>query len=402
MLKLKKDFPVFKNNPKIVFLDSSSGSLKPKVVIDSIKHYYENYSCNVQRSEYHISREATKIIEETREDVRKFINAKKNSEIIFTSGTTDSTNKGALSFVDVLKKDDEIIISRATHSSNVLPWKEVSLLTGAKIVIMELDDNQKITLKQIKKYITNKTKVISIETISNVIGKSNECIKIGEYISKMNIYYFLDAAQSIAHVETDVQKFKCHMLAFSGNKIMGPTGSGCLYINEKIHNIIKNKIKGGGTILNINDKLKSIPKNYPSCFEPGTPNLAAIFGLKAAIKYLNNIGFNNIIKHEQELLKYTYEQLQKIVEVTIYNPNANIGIICFNYKGIFCEDLGNKLGRDDICVRNGDNCSKLLNKFNETNMYVRVSLYIYNDKNDIDKFINSLKNAKEYLNEFFS
>ena len=395
---MREDFPMLKKD--IIYFDNGATTLKPNILIDSLKDYYENYSANAHRGDYDISLKVDKLYENTRTIIKNFINAKKESEIAFTSGTTDSLNKIIFGyFRNTLKENDEVLLTLAEHASNVLPWFELKDELKLKLNYIPLDENYELTLENVKKSITPNTKVISIAHVSNVVGDIRPIKEIIEYAHKNNILVIVDGAQSVPHIKIDVQDLDIDFLAFSAHKMCGPTGVGVLYGKEELLNNIKPIIFGGGMNASFDYDGVRIYKEAPHLLEAGTPNIADVIAFGKVVEYLNNIGIENIEKKEKELKKYLVEKLSQNENIIIYNKNSESGIVTFNYKDIFAQDLAIYLNKYNICVRAGNHCSKILKEELKVKNTCRVSLYFYNTKEEIDKLVEVLnkKNIKEEI-----
>lgn len=402
MKNVKKNFPFYNTNSSIIYFDNAATSLKPSSVIDAINNYYINYSNSPLRSEFILANECEKFIEESYKKAKHFINARNVDEIHFTYNATDSLNIVSRVLQKNINQNDEIIITTIDHSSNIAPWLELAKSTKAKIIWAKPDKNQIITLKEIKRLYSKKTKIVSMNTISNVIGKINEYKKIGNFLkNKTNTFYILDATQSISHIEVNVQESLPDFLAFSFHKMWGPTGLGILYVNNKNIKKLTPANIGGGLIENIFDSGVYTLKNHTQKFVAGTPNYAGIFGAAAAIDFINEIGYENIKKHDQKLINCFKEFLHESSVVNWYNPNPDIPIFCFNIENIFCQDAANILSHNNICVRVGDNCAKMLNVFNKDNKYIRASLSIYNNSDEIKKMFEVINKGGDILHGLF-
>ena len=395
---MREDFPMLKKD--IIYFDNGATTLKPSILIDSLKDYYENYSANAHRGDYDISLKVDKLYENTRTIIKNFINAKKESEIAFTSGTTDSLNKIIFGyFRNTLKENDEVLLTLAEHASNVLPWFELKDELNLKLNYIPLDENYELTLENVKKSITPNTKVISIAHVSNVVGDIRPIKEIIEYAHKNNILVIVDGAQSVPHIKIDVQDLDIDFLAFSAHKMCGPTGVGVLYGKEELLNNIKPIIFGGGMNASFDYYGIRIYKEAPQLLEAGTPNIADVIAFGKVVEYLNKIGIENIEKKEKELKKYLVEKLSQNENIIIYNKNSESGIVTFNYKDIFAQDLAIYLNKYNICVRAGNHCAKILKEELKVKNTCRVSLYFYNTKEEIDKLVEVLnkKNIKEEI-----
>jgi len=376
----REDFEILEKD--IIYFDNAATTLKPKVVIKKIEEYYNNYPANAHRGDYKIAYRASEEFENTRTLIKTFINAKNKEEIIFTSNATDALNKIILGN---FKKNDEVLITRTEHASNILPWQTI----GADIKYIELTKDYEVTLENIKKIVTNETKVISLAYITNTIGDTRPIKKIIEFAHKHNIIVIVDAAQAIGHMKVDVQELDVDYLAFSAHKMCGPTGVGVLYGKKELLENMKPIITGGGMNISF-DEQKYAPKKTPYKFESGTQNIAGIIAFGEAIKYLNSIGLENINKYEKELKKYA---LEKLPNIKIYNRKSD-NIILFNVDNIFSQDVAMYLDKYNICIRSGSHCAKL---FKEKNT-CRISFYFYNTKEEIDTLVKLLE-SKDILKE---
>ena len=386
----RNDFEMLANN--VVYFDNGATTLKPYILSEAISDYYNNYSANAHRGDYDISLKVDTMYEKTRELVRKFINARSTNEIVFTSGTTDSLNKIIFGyFKDKLKENDEIIITKSEHASNVLPWFELKDSNNIKIKYIELDD-LKVTLDNLKKVITQKTKVISLAHITNVAGDIRPIKEIIKFAHENNVLVIVDAAQSIAHMKVDVQDLDIDFMGFSAHKMYGPTGVGVIYGKEELLNNIKPIIFGGGMNASFSSDGVRIYDDLPQLLEAGTQNIAGVIGFGKIIEYLTNIGMDNIYKHEIELKNYLISELEKIDNIKIYNKHSESGIVAINYVDVFAQDLAIYLNKYHICVRAGNHCAKILKDEIGIKNTVRISLALYNTKEEIDYLIKVLKN----------
>ena len=387
----RDDFNILKSG--IIYFDNGATTLKPKILGEAISDYYDNYSSNAHRGDYALSIKASGRYEETRYLVKDLINAKKVSEIAFTSGATDSINKIVFGyFANILNEGDEVLLTMSEHASNLLPWFELKDRLKLKIKYIELDENHEVLLENVKKAITDKTRVISLAHISNVVGDVRPIKDICKLAHEKGILVLVDGAQSVPHLKVDVQDLDVDFLVFSAHKMCGPTGVGILYGKENLLNDIKPIIFGGGMNADFNMDGTRIYKTMPDRLEAGTPNVAGVIGFGYIIKYLMNIGFDNIHKYELELKNYLVSRLKEIKEVTIYNSHSQSGIVTINYDGIFPQDLSIYLDKYNICTRAGNHCAKILKEEIHIKNTCRISLYFYNNKEEIDKFISALKN----------
>ena len=395
-MNVDKDFPMLNKN--IIYFDNSATTLKPKCVIDGMSDYYENYSANAHRGDYNISFKVDDEIDQAREAVKKFINARRKEEIIFTSGATESLNMIVFGFFEnILKENDEVILSKSEHASNILPWYILSLKKKIKLKFIPLDEDSKITTSNLLKTITDKTKVISLAHITNVIGDTRNINEIIEIAHSNNIYTVVDASQSIPHIKTNIKEMDPDFLVFSGHKMCGPTGIGVLYGKYELLLRMMPFKCGGGMNESFSEE-KLILENIPTRFEAGTQNIAAIIGLRHAIEYIDSIGLNEIHKHEMYLKNYLIRRLKEIPYIKIYNENSESSIVLINADDIMSGDLGLYLNSKNICVRSGTHCAKMLKEESHFNDTVRISLYFYNTYEEIDKLIDALKNKNELYN----
>ena len=393
----RNDFPILKNG--LIYFDNGATTLKPQSVIDSINDYYLNYSSNIDRGEYDISFKADEAYNKARENVAKFINANTN-EMVFTSNATDSLNYIVNGyFKNILKSGDEVLLTQAEHASNILPWFNLSNEIGITLDCIPLDDNYHVTLDNVIKMINDKTKVISLAGISNVIGDIRPIKEITKYAHEHGIYVVVDGAQSVPHVKTDVKDLDIDFLAFSAHKMLGPTGVGIMFAKDKYMSLIKSLKLGGGMNESFDSPNEIKLKEYPKVLEAGTPNIAGVIATSAAVDYLNKIGMDNIQEYESNLKAYAVSLLSKYHHIHILNTIADSGIISFYVDNIFSQDVGYYLNKYHICVRTGNHCAKLLkNEVGVTNT-VRVSLYFYNTKEEIDKLAELLSDPEKIRKE---
>ena len=391
----KEDFPIFLNNKNLVYLDSSATSLKPKQVIDEINNYYNFYTANLHRGDYDNAITVNKKVEETRVLVKGFLNAKEENEIIFTSGTTESLNMIVFSFMKYnLKENDEVLLTKTEHASNVLPWFVLEREIGIKVKYIPLKDNLTIDYEKLESMINSNTKVISIAHITNTVGDVREINKIRDIINNKNIYFVVDGAQSAGHIKVDVEESNIDFYAFSGHKMYADTGVGVLYAKKDLLEKMRPFKYGGGMNDTYTIEEYSL-KQVPYKFDAGTVNISGILSLRAAIIYINSIRIENITNYISNLSNFLYENLKNIKNIKIYNDNFHTGIMIFNIDKVFSQDLSVFLNKYNICVRSGNHCSKLLKDFILTSNTCRVSLNIYNTKEDILKLVEVLNKQEE-------
>ena len=387
----REDFNVLKN---VIYLDNAATTLKPKILSQKVSDYYNNYSANASRGDYKIALLVDNEILNTRNKIKNFINASSSDEIIFTSNATDSLNKIVFGYFRYnLKDNDEVLITKAEHASNILPWFELSNEININVNYIPLNENYEITLDNVKTSITRNTKVISLAYISNVVGDIRPIKEIIEYAHKLGIKVVVDGAQAVAHMKIDVIDTDIDFLAFSAHKMCGPTGLGILYGKKELLNNLYPTCFGGGMNASFTFDRITKYKSLPSKLEAGTLPIASIIGFGSVIDYLNNIGMDNIYNYEKELRNYAIDRLSEIENIEIYNTNSKSGIITFNYKDIFPQDLAIYLDKYNICVRAGNHCAKLLKDELKIKNTCRVSLYFYNTKEDIDALVKALKNS---------
>ena len=395
--EIKKDFPVLEDHT-LVYLDTAASSLKPKLVLDAMDEYYKKYGVNVHRGVYNISYIATEKYEEAREKVSKFINASFD-EVVFTRGASSALNLIASSYgLNNLTKEDEIIVSELEHHSHVLPWQNVSNITGAKLVYVPLNKEGRITIDNFKSVLNKNTKVVALTYVSNVMGYITPIKEIIELTHEVGAVVSVDAAQAAPHKKIDVKNLDCDFLSFSGHKMVGPTGIGVLYGKRNLLQAMP-PIEFGGDMNDNVDLYEASWKDTPYKFETGTPPIAETIGLGAAIDYLNNIGLDNIAKHEKELKDYAVKKMKEMEGIIIYNETSETGIISFNIKNVHPHDAITYFDGDNICMRAGHHCAQLVIKWLEVVATLRVSFYVYNTVEDCDKFVDSLKKARDFFKE---
>ena len=386
----KKDFKFLGKN--IIYFDNGATTLKPNRVIDKMNEYYYEYPSNAHRGDYSISIKASEEFENTRDLVKDFINAKSREEIIFTSGSTDSINMAIYGyFMNNLKSGDEVLITKSEHASIVIPWFDLENKIGLKVRYIDLNEDYTFNVDNFKKAITPNTKVISIAEITNVIGDKRDIKEITKIAHENNIKILVDASQSIGHTKVDVTDTDVDFLAFSAHKMLGPTGVGVLYgKKELLENI--NYRKGGGTSISFENPDEIVYKDLPYKLEAGTQNIAGVIGLGEAIKYLNEVGMDYIEEYTNDLKKYLVSKLKNNKNIIMYNEDVEGSILIFNVKDVFAQDTAIYLNNNDICVRAGDHCDKKLHDVTDIKNTVRVSLYFYNTKEEIDKLVDALNN----------
>lgn len=418
---VKKDFPIFKVFPDLVYLDSTATSLKPKAVINKIVEYYQNYSANIFRGVYQLSEKATLEYEKSREKVAQFINAKNKNEIVFVRNTTEAINLLAYSLGrKIINQDDEILTTIMEHHSNFVPWQVLATETGAKLKIIDVNEEgnldvysktsyslskekPKTKAVNLKNIITKKTKIFSLTYVSNVLGTVNPIKEIIEETKKINpqVYVIVDAAQAAPHLKINVQDLNCDFLAFSSHKMLGPTGVGVLYGKENLLKEIYPFLYGGEMISEVYLQ-KTVYKDPPYKFEAGTPAIGEVIGLQKSIDYLEKIGMEAIRHHEEEITKYALKTLKEEFdqEIKIFGPK-NVqergGIIAFNFSPLHPHDVAQILDEEKIAVRAGHHCAMPLHQRLQVPATIRASFYLYNDKKDVDRLVAGLKKVRSVL-----
>jgi len=388
--KIRMDFPIFQNNPDLIFLDNASTTQKPKCVIKMLIDYYENYNSNIHRGIYTIAEKATAAYEDTRDKVSEFIGAKDRESIVFTRGTTEGINLVANSWGQCLKANDEVLITEMEHHSNIIPWQLICEKTGAQLKYIPICEDGTLDLSNPGKYFTEKTKMVSVIHQSNVFGTVNPIADIVNLAHEVGALVLVDGAQSVPHHRVNVSELKCDFFAFSGHKMLGPTGVGVLYAKpELLENM--NPFLGGGEMIRNVTLEKSTWNDIPWKFEAGTPNIAQVIGLGAAIDYLNGIGMQSIYVYEKKLISYGQEKLQEIPGLTIYgDKEEKSSVISFNIKNIHPHDVAHILDTSGIAIRAGHHCAQPIMHRLSVSATNRASFYIYNTFAEIDSLINGL------------
>ncbi|EGQ0397882.1 cysteine desulfurase [Staphylococcus pseudintermedius] len=401
-----KDFPILEqqvNGKRLAYLDSTATSQKPKQVIDALSDYYERYNSNVHRGVHTLGSLATDGYEGARETVRRFIHAKYFEEIIFTRGTTAAINMIAHSYGDAnVGEGDEIVVTQMEHHANLVPWQQLAKRQGATLKFIPMAEDGTITLEAVRETVSERTKIVAIAHVSNVLGTINDIKAIAEITHEHGAIISVDGAQSVPHMKVDVQDLNVDFYSFSGHKMLGPTGIGVLY-GKREHLNQMEPTEFGGDMIDFVDLYDSTWTDLPTKFEAGTPLIAQAIGLQAAIEYIESIGFDAIHEHEQALTTYAYEQMSQIEGIDIYGPSKDkrAGIITFNLKDVHPHDVATALDTEGVAVRAGHHCAQPLMKWLNVSSTARASFYIYNTKEDIDQLVEGLKQTKEFFSYEF-
>lgn len=405
--KIRKEFPMLNSglkmqNKPLVFLDNCSTTLKPYAVIAATDRYYSTETSNSHRGDYDLCYNMDVEIDKTRKLVAEFVNSDVN-EVVFTYGTTMSINTIAYGYaMKFLKKGDEILVSEQEHASNLLPWYKVARQVGAVIKTIPLDEKLRITIDNFKSVISDKTKIVAIAHVGNVMGYENPVVEMAKIAHEYGAIIAVDGAQSVPHMKVDFKNWDFDFLSFSAHKMCGPTGIGVLVGKHELLEKMDSFISGGGMNVSFDDKGNEIDLPSPAKFEAGTLNLAGIVGFKAAIEFINSIGIENVKEHDIELHNYVVNKLEGHDNVIIYNKDAEGAIITFNLKGVFAQDEATLLNSKGIAVRSGQHCAKAFTSICENNATVRMSTYLYTNKEEVDIFIDALLNGGDILDAYFS
>ncbi|EFQ57092.1 cysteine desulfurase [Streptococcus downei] len=398
---LRKDFKILNqlvNDEPLVYLDNAATTQKPQAVLEVLRAYYETDNANVHRGVHTLAERATQAYEASREKARAFINARSSKEVLFTRGTTTGLNWVANFAKEVLQPGDQVLISIMEHHSNIIPWQEACRATGAELVYAYLKDGQ-LDLDDLKAKLTEKTKFVSLAQASNVLGCLNPIKEITSLAHQVGAYLVVDGAQSAPHMPIDVQDLDCDFFAFSGHKMLGPTGIGVLYGKEEVLNRMS-PVEFGGEMIDFVYEQEANWKELPWKFEAGTPNIAGAIALGAALDYLDEIGLAEIHNHEQELVSYVLPKLQAIEGLAVYgpkNPDQHTGVVAFNLEGVHPHDLATALDYEGVAVRAGHHCAQPLINHLGIHSAARASFYLYNDKEDCDKLVEAILAAKEFF-----
>jgi len=395
---IRKDFPILertvRENKTLVYLDNASTTQKPNQVIDAITDYYRNHNANIHRAVYALAEESTELFEKTRDKIADFINVKHRDEIIFVRGTTEAINLVAYSWGrSHVKEGDIIVTTEYEHHSNIVPWQLLTQEKGAKLEYIGMDDNGELILDDLDKYLaTGKVKLVTFSLMSNVLGTISDAETIISKCKEAGVLTLIDAAQAVPHMKVDVEKLGCDFFAFSGHKMLGPTGIGILWVRKSILETM-NPFHGGGDMIREVHKYETTWNDLPYKFEAGTPNIADVVGFGAAIDYLSKIGMDNIRQHEIELTTYAMEKLSSVKGLHIYGTkdiSKRGGVISFNFADVHPHDVAQIIDGEGIAIRSGHHCAQVLMERLNVAATSRASFYIYNTKEEIDKLISSL------------
>lgn len=398
VIDIKKRFKVFEKHPNLVFLDTAASALKLDSVSEKLNHYYNYLGSNVHRGAYYLAVESTRLFEETRKMVASFINSN-IKEVVFTRGTTTSLNTVAYGYMDYINEGDEIITSELEHHSSILPWMNVCKRKNAKLKYIPLNENGQITVKNFKKVLTNKTKVVAITLASNVLGYVTPAKEIIKLAHEKGAIVILDAAQAAPHFKIDVKDLDVDFLAFSAHKMYGPTGVGILYGKYELLEKL-NPFEYGGEMTEEVFIDHATWKNPPHKFEAGTPVIGEAIAFSEAIKFILELGFNEIHEYTNSLKELAVSELKKLDDIILYNEVAELPIVTFNFKNIHPHDASTFLSAKNIGVRSGQHCAQLVSKWLKVPATVRASFNIYNTKDDVNKFIEAVKETINYFKEF--
>ncbi|HEM3217550.1 TPA: cysteine desulfurase [Streptococcus suis 2524] len=400
--RIRKDFSILDqvvNGEPLVYLDNAATTQKPQQVLDVLADYYQKDNANVHRGVHTLSERATARYEAARQKVADFIQAKSSKEILFTRGTTTSLNWVAQFAKEILQPDQEVIISVQEHHSNIIPWQQACQQTGAKLRYVTLKDGE-LDMDHLRSLLSSKTKFVSLAHVSNVLGSVAPIGEIAELVHQVGAYLVVDGAQSVPHMAVNVQELDVDFYAFSGHKMLGPTGIGVLYGKEELLNLMS-PVEFGGEMIDFVYEQSATWKELPWKFEAGTPNIAGAIGLGAAIDYLTEIGMDAIQAHEAELVDYVFPKLQAIPGLTIYGSqdlSKRTGVIAFNLDDLHPHDVATALDYEGVAVRAGHHCAQPLLRYLQVPATVRASFYIYNTKADCDKLVEAIIKTKEFFN----
>jgi len=401
---IRKDFPILRskmNGKQLVYLDNAATTQKPKQVIKAIEDYYKKYNANIHRGIYKLSEEATEMYEESKQKVADFISAKGIEEIVYTRNATESLNLVAIAWGEAnIEKNDHILISEMEHHSNMVPWQLLAKRKGAKLDYIKINDDTSLNIKSLKEELEKKPKIVSLTHVSNVTGTINDIKEVARLVHEAGAVFLVDGAQSVPHMKINVKDLGCDMLAFSGHKMLGPTGIGVLYAKKEILESMP-PFLGGGDMIKAVSYQSAIWNDLPWKFEAGTSNIEGGIGLGAAIDYINKIGIEEINKHEKELTRYALERISEIKNVDIFgygyeNIEKRAAVISFSIKGVHPHDIAQIFDKEGIAIRAGHHCAMpLVKRLVSNGSVARMSFYLYNTKEEIDKAIDAIIKVKK-------
>ncbi|EHL79542.1 cysteine desulfurase [Bacillus smithii] len=404
---IRNYFPILNqevNGHPLVYLDNAATSQKPLSVIEAIEQYYKGYNSNVHRGVHTLGTKATDAYEGAREKVRKFIHAKSVEEVVFTRGTTASINLLAASYGEEnVKEGDEIVITYMEHHSNLIPWQQLAKRKKAELKYIPLEEDGTITLEKVRETVTPKTKIVAVTLVSNVLGTINPIKEIANIAHENGAVLAVDGAQGVPHMKVDVQDLDCDFLSFSGHKMCGPTGIGVLYGKKELLEKME-PVEFGGEMIDFVGLYDSTWKELPWKFEGGTPIIAGAIGLGKAIEFLEEVGLDEILKHEHHLAAYALDKLSEVEGIEVYGPKdpmKRAGLVTFNIKGVHPHDVATVLDAEGIAIRAGHHCAQPLMKWLDVSATARASFYLYNTEEDIDRFVSGILKTKEYFNNVF-
>ncbi|MHB1159665.1 MAG: cysteine desulfurase [Chloroflexota bacterium] len=404
--RIRQDFPILERQIRgkpLVYLDSAATSQKPRVVIDALVRYYEQYNANVHRGVHSLSDEATDAYEQARMKVARFIKARSPRGVVFVRNATEAINLVAQAWArKKLKQGDEILLSRMEHHSNLIPWQLVAKETGAKLRFIHLNVDGTMNLSNVDELITDRTRIVAVSHMSNVLGTINPVRQLADLAHARGALMLADGAQSVPHMPVDVDDLGCDFLAFSGHKMLGPTGIGVLYAREELLEKMDPFMGGGSMIMDVTCE-SATWNDIPYKFEAGTPNVAGAVGLGAAIDYLQQLGMENVRQHEIELTTYALEKLGEVKDLMLFDPRdpqIRGGVISFNFFDIHPHDVGTILDQEGVAIRAGHHCCQPLMKWLDVSATARASFYIYNTESEVDVLVNALNKAKEIMGGF--
>ncbi len=390
--EIRKDFPMLVNHPELIYFDNGATSLKPKCVIDAVNDFYMHHTSNVHRGDYAIAAQNDALYDETRKQVAKLINCNPD-EVVYTHNVSQSMNQIAYGMGhDFLKAGDTVLISKVEHASNILPWFHLEQEHGIKVRYIPTDDEGNISIEEFEKCFDETVKAVSVAEVTNVLGSVQPVKQMCRIAHEHGAYMIVDGAQSVPHMAVDVRDLDIDFMGFSAHKMCGPGGVGILYGKKELLEKMTPMLYGGDMNARFYSNGEVILKDVPIKFEAGTPNIEGVIGTGEACRYLMQVGMDNIHQYEMELRAYFCEQLSKLDNIVIYNKDNLSGPIDFNVKDVFAQDAASYLASKNIAVRSGNHCAKLLHEVIGTDQTLRASLYFYNTKEEVDRFVKEAAN----------